>query len=110
MTQRLHPHQAIPHPPSVTAHPARSSGYRLIGGSRSALESLSCATSSPPDAQRLLLVTAFVSLQEAQIVIEAWRLDYNQRQPHRSLGHLRPNEFVGQCQVSRAAEEVVCSR
>jgi hypothetical protein len=28
---------------------------------------------------------------------------------HSSLGHLTPNEFVGQRQVIRAAEEAVCS-
>jgi putative transposase len=42
-------------------------------------------------------------------IIEAWRLDYNQRRPHSSLGHLTPNEFVGQRQVIEVAEEVVCS-
>jgi putative transposase len=57
-----------------------------------------------------LNVHQFASIAEAQQIIEAWRLDYNQCRPHSSLGHLTPNEFVGQCQVSRAAEEVVCSR
>ena len=38
------------------------------------------------------------SLAEAQYLIEAWRLDYNQRRPHGSLGHLTPDEFVAQCQ------------
>jgi putative transposase len=56
-----------------------------------------------------LNVHQFTSLVEAQDIIEAWRRDYNQRRPHSSLGHLTPNEFVGQSQVSRAAEEVVCS-
>ena len=45
----------------------------------------------------------------AQAIVEAWRLDYNQRRPHSSLGHLTPNEFVGQRQGIRVAEEVVCS-
>jgi len=49
------------------------------------------------------------SLAEAQHIIETWRLDYNQRRPHSSLGHLTPNEFVAQRQVIRAAKEVVCS-
>jgi putative transposase len=56
-----------------------------------------------------LNVHQFTSLAEAQIIIEAWRLDYNQRRPHSSLGHLTPNEFVGQRQVIQAAEEAVCS-
>ena len=31
--------------------------------------------------------------RDAQSKIEAWRIDYNQRPPHRLLGHLTPNEF-----------------
>jgi transposase InsO family protein len=50
------------------------------------------------------------SLTDAQHIIEAWRLDDNQRRLHSSLGHLTPNEFLGQCQVSRTAEDVFCSR
>jgi putative transposase len=56
-----------------------------------------------------LNVHQFASLAEAQTIIEVWRLDYNQRRPHSSLGHLTPNEFAGQRQVIRAAEEAVCS-
>ena len=51
----------------------------------------------------------FSSLAEAQHIIEAWRLDYNQHCPHSSLGHLTPNEFIAQRQVIQAAEEAVCS-
>jgi transposase InsO family protein len=39
-----------------------------------------------------------------QAKIEAWRIDYNQRRPHGSLGHLTPTEFVAQCQVMTTAE------
>jgi putative transposase len=56
-----------------------------------------------------LNVHQFASLAEAQSLIETWRLDYNQRRPHSSLGHLTPNEFVGQRQVIWAAEEALCS-
>jgi putative transposase len=56
-----------------------------------------------------LNVHQFTSLAEAQHIIEAWRLDDNQRRPHSALGRLTPNEFVGQRQVIRAAEEVLCS-
>jgi putative transposase len=43
-----------------------------------------------------LNVRQFASLAEAQAIIEAGRLDYNnQGRPHSSLGHLTPNEFVG---------------
>jgi len=50
------------------------------------------------------------SLAEAQAIIEAWRLDYNARRPHNSLGHLTQDEFVAQRQVEQTAEEVLCSR
>src|SRR3989442_15108664 len=56
-----------------------------------------------------LNVHQFTSLAEAQHIIEAWRLDYNQRRPHSSLGHLTPNEFVGQRQALQTAEAVLCS-
>lgn len=56
-----------------------------------------------------LNVHQFASLAEAQVVIEAWWCDYNQRRPHSSLGHLTPNEFVAQRQVKLTAEEAVCS-
>lgn len=56
-----------------------------------------------------LNVHQFASLAEAQIIIEAWRRDYNQRRPHSSLGHLTPEEFVQQRQDSMRAEEAVCS-
>lgn len=36
----------------------------------------------------------FISLREAQAVIESWREDYNDQRPHGSLGHLTPTEFA----------------
>ncbi len=51
----------------------------------------------------------FASCAEVQTIIETWWLDYYQRRPHSSLGHLTPNEFVAQRQVIWAAEEAVCS-
>ncbi len=56
-----------------------------------------------------LNVHQFASLAEAQAIIEAWRLDDNQRRPHSSLGHLTPNEFVAQRQDKPIAEEALCS-
>jgi putative transposase len=56
-----------------------------------------------------LNVHQFASLGDAQAIIEAWRVDYNHRRPHSSLGHLTPNEFVAQRQAQQIAEEVVCS-
>jgi putative transposase len=41
-----------------------------------------------------LNVHQFVSLADAREKIEAWRLDYNHRRPHSSLGHLTPSEFA----------------
>jgi putative transposase len=38
----------------------------------------------------------FVSLREAQDLIEAWKDDYNEKRPHGSLGHLTPREFAKQ--------------
>jgi len=38
----------------------------------------------------------FGSLLEASIVIEQWRIEYNQRRPHSSLGYLTPAEFAEQ--------------
>ena len=55
-----------------------------------------------------LNVHQFTSLGRGPTIIEAWRLDYNQRRPHSSLGHLTPNEFVAQRQAIQIAEEVVC--
>lgn len=56
-----------------------------------------------------LNVHQFVSLADAQIIIEAWRCDYNQRRPHSSLGHLTPNEFLEQRQGQQTVEEALCS-
>jgi putative transposase len=35
----------------------------------------------------------FSSLEEAKAVIEAWRREYNQERPHRSLQGQTPREF-----------------
>lgn len=44
----------------------------------------------------------------ARALIEAWRVDYHHRQPHSSLSHLTPNEFIAQRQARQRVEEVVC--
>ncbi len=49
------------------------------------------------------------SMAEAQRIVETWRLDYNYRRPHSSLGRLTPNEFAAQRQVIDMAEEAVCA-
>ena len=51
-----------------------------------------------------LNVHQFTSIDDAKAKIEAWRLDYNQRRPHSSLGHLTPNEYARQRQQSWTTE------
>ncbi len=46
----------------------------------------------------------FTSIADAQTKIKAWRINDNARQPHSSLGHLTPKEFVAQRQEMRIVE------
>ncbi len=55
-----------------------------------------------------LNIHQFPSLAGAQAIIEAWRVDYNHRRPHSSLGNLTPNEFVIDRQGMRVAGNVTC--
>ncbi len=36
----------------------------------------------------------FVTLQEAQLVIEAWRREYNEERTHSAIGNVTPQEFI----------------
>jgi putative transposase len=36
----------------------------------------------------------FVTLQEAQLVIEAWRREYNEERTHSAIGDVTPQEFI----------------
>lgn len=36
----------------------------------------------------------FVALQEAQLVIEAWRREYNEERTHSAIGDVTPQEFI----------------
>ena len=36
----------------------------------------------------------FMDMEDAGCKIEAWRLDYNERRPHSSIGNLTPAEFI----------------
>jgi putative transposase len=56
-----------------------------------------------------LNVHQFATLAEAQTIIDAWRVDYNTRRPHSSLGHLTPSEFIDQRQGEQDAENARCS-
>ena len=42
----------------------------------------------------LLNIEEFTSLPEAQVVVEAWRIEYNTYRPHSSLGGLTPAEYA----------------
>jgi hypothetical protein len=42
----------------------------------------------------LFNVEEFATLLEAQIVVEAWRIEYNTYRPHSSLGDLTPAEYA----------------
>jgi putative transposase len=41
----------------------------------------------------------FLTLQEAQLVIEAWRQEYNEERTHSSLGDVTPREFMNNYQT-----------
>jgi putative transposase len=43
----------------------------------------------------------FGTLAEAKRLIEAWRQEYNESRPHRSLGERTPGEFASQYAASR---------
>ena len=45
----------------------------------------------------------FGSLLEARIIIEQWRIEYNQRRPHSSLGYLTPRRVCQAAKVSKHA-------
>lgn len=49
----------------------------------------------------------FLSLRDAQRIVEAWRVDYNQTRPHSSLGNLTPEEFRKNLQVQAIVAEPV---
>jgi putative transposase len=44
----------------------------------------------------------FLSLEDAQAKFEAWRKDYNESRPHKSLGSLTPLEFRGLIEERKA--------
>ena len=38
----------------------------------------------------------FLTFEHARMIIETWRIDYNNERPHSSLGYLTPEEFIRQ--------------
>ena len=47
----------------------------------------------------------FLTLVEAQTIIEAWRRDYNEERPHGSLNGLTPREFAERHKAISAPEK-----
>ena len=37
----------------------------------------------------------FANLHEARVILESWRVKYNERRPHSALGYRTPNEYAG---------------
>lgn len=46
----------------------------------------------------------FESLDDAEMKIDAWRWDYNEHRPHRSLEGLTPREFARRAMLKGAAD------
>src|SRR4029077_901521 len=36
----------------------------------------------------------FGNLQEARVILESWRVEYNERRPHSALGYRTPKEYA----------------
>jgi len=51
----------------------------------------------------LLAVEQFVTLLEAQVLIEDWRIEYNTRRPHSSLGWLAPTIYARRWKADQLA-------
>ncbi len=51
----------------------------------------------------LLNVEEFGSLLEAQVVVDAWRVEYNTYRPHSSLGGLTPAEYAERWTINQPA-------
>lgn len=50
----------------------------------------------------LLAVEQFDTLLEAQVLIEDWRIKYNTKRPHSSLGWLAPAAYAERCRAEQA--------
>ena len=64
------------------------------------------SVASPPP----MNVHPLASIADAQPKIEAWRIGYDQRRPHSSLGHLTTGEHVRQRQRQRVAIHSVSTK
>lgn len=45
----------------------------------------------------------FHSVKEAKVIVESWRLEYNNHRPHSGLGYMTPAEFAASCIASSSA-------
>ena len=51
----------------------------------------------------------FLTLQEAQLVIEAWRREYNEERTHSTIGDVTPQEFINNYQYGAPLTQEVTS-
>ena len=54
----------------------------------------------------LLAVEQFDTLLEAQVIIEDWRVDYNTKRPHSSLGWKSPVAYVQHWQTQQETDRL----
>ena len=45
----------------------------------------------------------FYSVKEAEVIVEDWRLDYNNHRPHSSLGYMTPAAYATSCNLPGSA-------
>jgi putative transposase len=45
----------------------------------------------------------FYSAKEAEVIVEDWRLDYNNHRPHSSLGYMTPAAYAASCNLPGSA-------
>lgn len=48
----------------------------------------------------------FISLEEAKVIIEAWRKEYNEDRPHSSLDNLTPMEFIQRLETTKNGQKL----
>jgi len=51
--------------------------------------------------QECLNASWFLSMADAGLRINAWRIDYNENRPHSALGNLTPSAFAAQLEPTR---------
>lgn len=56
----------------------------------------------------LLSREEFVTLPQAQALLECWRQEYNQERPHGGLGYLSPEAFAAACRCAGPCSATLC--